>query len=85
MKNLSHGLALVTAIGVSTASLAQSADKPVAELGGYGVLTMPKGKPRGSIILMAALASRPTARSHGFRATSLCAHAEVMPLPVLPR
>ncbi|MGL4241496.1 MAG: hypothetical protein ACRCTI_10335, partial [Beijerinckiaceae bacterium] len=32
---------------------AQPAGKPVSELGGYGVLYMPAGKPRGSIILMA--------------------------------
>ncbi len=32
---------------------AAQADKPVAELGGYATLSMPAGKPRGSIILMA--------------------------------
>ncbi len=31
---------------------AYAADKSVPELGGYAVITMPKGKPRGSIILM---------------------------------
>jgi hypothetical protein len=52
MKNLTYGLALLIVVCGTTTSLAQSADKAVTELGGYGVLTMPKGKPRGSIILM---------------------------------
>jgi hypothetical protein len=49
--------ALFLALGASclfiSPAYAQSADKPVAELGGYAVLSLPKGKPRGSIILMA--------------------------------
>jgi hypothetical protein len=52
MKTMSCCLALVMGFAFTATARAQTADKPVAELGGYGVLTMPKGKPRGSIILM---------------------------------
>jgi hypothetical protein len=45
--------AMAATLAMVSPAIAQSIDKPVAELGGYGVLTMPKGKPRGSIILMA--------------------------------
>jgi hypothetical protein len=45
-------LAALAAFAVAPVA-AQVIDKPVQELGGYAVLTMPKGKPRGSIILMA--------------------------------
>jgi hypothetical protein len=47
-------LALAATIGFLTLAptSAPAQDKAVAELGGYAVITMPKGKPRGSIILM---------------------------------
>ncbi|MFM9973290.1 MAG: alpha/beta hydrolase [Beijerinckiaceae bacterium] len=50
-KNLRFCLALMASM-ITMDAKAQSTDKPVAELGGYAVLTMPKGKPRGSVILM---------------------------------
>ncbi len=43
-------LACALLIGNTSASAQQ--ERAVPELGGYGVLTSPKGKPRGSIILM---------------------------------
>jgi hypothetical protein len=48
-------IAIVAAIAATSFSpaAAQPAQKPVAELGGYAVLMMPAGKPKGSIILMA--------------------------------
>jgi hypothetical protein len=45
-------IAAFTAATIGSA-VGQPAQKPVAELGGYAVLMMPAGKPRGSIILMA--------------------------------
>ncbi len=53
MKKTALFWALAVSVTTAAPAMAQSADRPVAELGGYGVLTMPKGKPRGSIILMA--------------------------------
>lgn len=46
-------LAVITSVLVGTGDVRAQADRPVAELSGYATLTMPSGKPRGSIILMA--------------------------------